>query len=267
MPGSGLVVVVPHHHRVDLLPRTLAAVARWPVVVVHDGPPGTPDLDLPPGAVQLRTRGEEGFAAAVNRGLQHADTVLGAELVLLLNDDAVPRPGCVDALLAAWEPELGAVGPVLLDGAGQVESAGVDLRWWGRVRQRQEIPLETRAVAALSGACLLVSAGTRIPQGYAHGFEDLALCRALRRAGRRCLLVPEARCDHLGGASLGRATPEAQRHAVAGHLRLVHGGWRTPLVLGLAVAQVLREGGDAERLRAVGEGWRDWRRATPGGAG
>ncbi|RME21098.1 MAG: hypothetical protein D6798_18930, partial [Deltaproteobacteria bacterium] len=78
--------------------------------------------------------------------------------------------------------------------------------------------------------------------------------------GELTIVVPAARCRHLGGGSLDRRSRRAQRHAVSGHLRVVGGGWRTPVVLGLAVGQVLREGGGVDRLQGVAEGWADWRR-------
>lgn len=265
--AARLVVVVPHHSRDDLLPSALAAVAAWPRVVVDDGPPGARAPALPADVVRLRSPGELGFARAVNLGLAHAEQVMGAELVLLVNDDAIPHPGCVEALLAAWGPGVGAVGPVLMGALG-VESAGIDHRWWGRVRQRVEVPGAVIEVDALSGACLLVEASSRFDPAFPHGFEDLAFCGALRRRGRRCVLVPQAVCDHLGGGSLDRRSAAAQRHAVAGHLRLVGGGWRTGVVLGLALAQVLREGGPASRLGAIAQGLEDWRgRAHRPGSG
>ena len=84
----------------------------------------------------------------------------------------------------------------------------------------------------------------------------MELCR---RVGGATLVVG-ARCGHEGGATLDRRSELAQRHAVSGQLRLVAPGWRDAVVIGLAVAQVAREGGPAVRLRGVGRGWRDARR-------
>lgn len=254
-----LVVVVPHHHRDDLLPVALAAVAAWPRLVVDDGPAGRASPDLPDDVILLRTAGDQGFAQAVNLGLAHAETALGAERVLLLNDDAVPDQGCVAALLAAAGPDSGAVGPVLISD-GLVESAGVELSRWGRVRQRTHVPLRVTEVGAISGACMLLPAWARLDPAFPHGFEDLALCRDLRRLGLHNRVVPHARCRHQGGATLGRATRRAQRHALSGHLRLVGGGWRGWVAVGLALAQIGREGGPSDRLLGVVEGVGDWHR-------
>ena len=225
------------------------------MVVVDDSDAG--DLVLE-GAEVIRAGGL-GFARAVNLGLDAAQA-RGATHALLLNDDAVLEPGSLDALRAAWGPGVGAVGPVLLDADGAVESAGFHRSRWGRVRVRRSVPPAPTAVQGLSGACLLVGAGERLDVAFAHGMEDLDLCSRLARRGLVSLLVPSARCRHVGGATLSRRSPEAQRAAVSGHLRLVGGGIRSPIPLGLALAQVAREGGSAGRLRGIWRGWRDWRR-------
>ena len=269
-----VAVVIPCHHRLDLLSQALRAVAGWPALVVDDSPTG---LALPAGVEGLRTSGELGFASAVNLGISAA-AAAGATHALVLNDDAVPSPGCVDALAAAWGPDTGAVGP-LLYGSDGLESAGFEELWWGRVRQRRSLgPVRDPAaealragkvaeVGAISGAAMLISTESRFDPGYRHGFEDLALCRSLRQKGRKILLVPSARVMHLGGASLGRQTRQASRHAVAGHLRYLGGGWRSGLAVGLALAQVIREGGPLDRFQGVLDGVRDHRRdGDQGGA-
>jgi len=251
-------VVIPHRSRADLLARALAAVAGEDVFVVDDTDDGLAPL---PGARLVRAGGGVGFARAVNRGLDAAEHA-GFSHALVLNDDAEPAPGCVDALAAAFTGDVGAVGPVLLSQHG-VESAGFRVAWWGRVRARTRIPPGTEPVPvdALSGACLLVDTRARFDATYRHGMEDLALCRDLRAAGRKVLLVPGARCRHLGGGTVDRTSRAAQRHAVAGHLRLVGGGARAPIVVGLAVAQIVRERGPASRLFGLAEGIADHVRA------
>jgi GT2 family glycosyltransferase len=256
-------VVIPHRVHRDLLLRALAAVAGEDVVVVDDSDAGGL-VDLlagHPGVQVVRTPGGSGFARAANAGLAAVERA-GFSHAVVLNDDAEPEPGCLDALAAAWTSDTGAVGPVMLGPHG-VESAGLRLASWGRVRVRVEVPTDrpTVPVDALAGACLLLESGARFDEGYRHGMEDLALCRDLRLQGRQVLLVVGARCHHQGGATVSRASRAAQRHGVAGHLRLVGGGVRTPIVLGLAAAQVARERGPLDRLLGIAEGWRDFRRS------
>ncbi len=209
------------------------------------------------GATVVRTPGRSGFARAVNAGLD-AGQARGWDWALVLNDDAVLLPGALDALCAHIRPEVGAVGPVV-EGAGVgVESAGVAMAWWGRVQLRTAVPPGPQRVRGLTGACLLLRASDRFDVGFAHGMEDLELCQRLRRRGQQLWLEPRARCRHVGGATLPRASADAQRHQVSGHLRLVGGGFRVPVVLALALAQVVREGGSRHRLFAIWQGWRDW---------
>ncbi len=262
--GTRVGVVIPHHSRADLLRRTLGTLSSRSVWVVDDSPAGM-ELELSelPTRVQvLRSVGEEGFARAANLGLE-AVQAAGLPLALLLNDDAEPVDDCIDRLLAAFEarPHAGAVGPVLVDPLGRIESAGIRVhRRSARVHQQRTPATTTAEVDALSGACLLLRSDQRFDEGYHFGFEDIALCLRLRSQGLAVLLEPGARCRHHGGATLSRCSRAATRHALAGHLRLVEDSrWQRPLVIGWALAQVIREGGPPERLLGLWEGWRDSR--------
>ncbi len=235
-------VVIPHRARRDLLVRALAAVEGWPVVVVDDTDDGL-DLDVP----KVRLGGGQGFAKAANAGLAAVRT----PAAVLLNDDAVPERGCLARLVAVG----GVCGPVLVGPRG-IESAGMCVHAWGRVVQITTLPPHDARVDALSGACLHLPAALRFDPRFRHGGEDVELCR---RVGGGTLVVG-ARCWHEGGATMDRRSEEAQRHAVAGQLRLVEPGWRDAVVVGLNVAQVAREGGPAARLRGIRDGWRDARR-------
>lgn len=244
-PRDAVTIVIPHRVRRDLLRRALAACEGWRVLVVDDTDDGL-DLDVP----RVRLGGGSGFARAVNAGLAAVTT----PWAVLLNDDAAPEPGCLDALARRG----GLCGPVLVGPAG-VESAGLRVTRWGRVVQRRDVPPVDRPVDALSGACLHLPAAARLDPAYRHGGEDVELCRRLGGA----VLVAAARCWHEGGGTVPRESPEAQRYAVAGQVRLAGGGWRTGVVVGLNVAQALREDGlrrpdrAAARVRAVASGLRD----------
>ena len=239
------LVVIPHHSQRALLDRALAAVEGLPVLVVDDAPRG---MERPVEG-RLRTGGGEGFARACNRGLAEAER-RGFSHVLLLNDDAAPLPGCVEALCAAFVAGVGAVGPVLMEPDG--DKAGFVVRAWGRVRERR-LAEDALPVDALSGAALLVPAWARFDPAFAHGMEDLALCLNLRRAGLRLVLVPAARCLHEGGASLSRRSPAALRAAVQGQILLL-GRARAPVVGLLGLGQLLRQGGGRAHLRALAQG-------------
>ncbi len=251
-----LVVVIPTHSQPVLLKHAIAGCNPWPVVVVDDSAAGMTPLQ---GVRWVRGPGNGGFARAVNTGL-HVAAGMGARAALVLNDDAVPEPDCIHRLLSVWKRRGGAVGPVIEDDAGRVSSAGIQLSAWGRLREQTQVwKSGVHAVDALSGACLLMGTTWRFDSSFRHGMEDIALCRRIRAAGGQAWLEPDARCRHVGGATVDRTSSVAQRAAVAGHLRLVNGGIRTPVVLGLAAAQVLREGASPRRLRAIFRGWQDWK--------
>ncbi len=250
-------VLIPCHRRTDLLRLALDAVREHPVLVVDDSADG---LSL--GSVAcIRTTGSVGFSRAVNQGLAALEEqdVLHA---LLLNDDAQPEPGCIQALVAAWtEQDDGALAPVLVDTAGGL-STGFVVSRTGRVRVRAgdlEVPTE---VDAVSGAAMLIRTRERLDEGYRHGFEDLELCRRLKARGLAVRTIPQARCRHAGGATVSRQSRFAQRTAVAGHMRYLGGGWRSGVAVALSVGQVLLEGGSPSRMLGVLDGWRDHRRGA-----
>lgn len=229
-----LAVVIPHRKRSDLLALAQASAGDLPVLVEDD-----------------RAGPGRGFAATANAGLARAQAQ-GFDRVLLLNDDAQLLPGCVEALLAV-DAEL--VGPLLLDPSGRVESAGLRFsERSGRLKQVVEVPAQVQEVDALSGACLLMPARARFDLAFRHGMEDVDLCRRVRRHGGRVVLQPDARCLHVGGATVNRRSREATREALRGHLRLLQGRpLQQGLALGYALGQVLRERGPLERLLGLAE--------------
>ena len=228
------------------------AVEGWPVIWVDDSREG----ESPPDDVDRVRAGGLGFAGAVNLGLARARE-RGFGWVLLLNDDAVPEPGCVAALRGAVEaPGIVAAGPIL-EGPHGVESAGLCFHdATARLRQSTSVPAQVSAVDALSGACMLVPADVHLDEGFPHGMEDVDLGRRLRAEGGQLVVVPSARCWHEGGGSVPRRSREAARGAVRGHLRLAGSSRvRRGLVVSYALAQIAREGGPSERVWGVLEGW------------
>ena len=234
-------VVIPTHSRIDALRRAMASVEGHPVVVVDDSAQG---LTLDPNTPSIRTTGEEGFAAAVNRGLAHWES-RGVERVIVLNDDAAMAPGSVAALAAAWTPLDGALAPIVHEPDGAVY--GIDVLWGGRIRVRRT-PGE---VAALSGAVLMLRSSERFDPAYRHGFEDIELCERLRVRGLRVRVVESASATHAAGATVSRRSRTAQHAALQGHLRWAKTGPKRVYAVALSVAQIAREGGPAERLLGV----------------
>lgn len=248
---SAVRVLIPTAQGHPLLSRSLARLAAYAPLIVDDSSPERGPEGL--GLGGLRSAGGVGFARAVNLGLERLERE-GADWVLVLNDDALPDPDCLDTLLhhADDEAKAAMLGPLLVGPQG-VESAGLRFNpRSARLTQCHDVPDGPVDVDALSGACVLMRAALRFDPAFSHAMEDVELSLRVRAEGGRCVLVPGARCWHEGGGTLPRDSAQAQQHALSGHLRLHRG---QPLRQGLAtvyaLGQVLREGPSKARFGGI----------------
>ncbi|HEV2087982.1 MAG TPA: glycosyltransferase family 2 protein, partial [Cryptosporangiaceae bacterium] len=110
-----VVAVVVTHERLALLRQALSALGeqtRPPdavVVVDNASTDGTADAVAAehPGVELVRLRRNTGGAGGFAVGLQHAIERCGADLVWLMDDDTVPAPTALQALLTAWATRPG----------------------------------------------------------------------------------------------------------------------------------------------------------------
>ncbi len=206
---SGLAIVLVTYDSAAGLPALLGALGDQrgtddEVVVVDNGSSdGSAALARAHPAVDrvLEPGANLGFAAGCNLGA----SATTAPVLLFLNPDAVPQPGCLDALRAgpagwaAWQ------GVVVLPGGREVNSAGNEVNflgfsWAGRIGEPVErLPAEPWEATALSGACLAVrrTAWTGFPEHFFMYCEDLDLSLRLRLAGGRTGVVPDPRVVHV----------------------------------------------------------------------
>ncbi len=216
-----LSVVIPSHHRADLLRLCLAALARHApagtdILVVDDasaeGRVSAAALAFP-GVRVLRRERRGGFCAAVNAGIAAAH----GEVVELLNDDTEVQPGWAAAALRCFaDPAVGAVAPLVLcwPAGDRIDSAG-DRYYLGGVagkrghgRPPDAALLTPRPVfgASASSAFYRRDALLRIggfPESFGAYFEDVDVAFRLQRAGYRTLFEPAARVLHRVSASYG----------------------------------------------------------------
>lgn len=195
------VVIVAHDSPVDFAPLLDQLRGGDELVVVDSAsrvPPAVPDR-----ARLIRREDNVGFAGGAHLGVQ----ATRAPLVLFLNPDAVPQPGCLDALRdapagwGAWQAL------VTLPGGREVNTAGNHVHWLGfgwagrlgvPVEQVPDAPAE---VGFASGAAMVVrrddydAVGGFDPAYFMYG-EDLDLSLRLRLAGRGVGLLPRARVEH-----------------------------------------------------------------------
>jgi GT2 family glycosyltransferase len=203
--------------------RSLAAgacVPRW-LVVVDNGSRADPTSlvrAVHAETIVVRNPRNLGFAAAANIGIEQA-VRLGAEAVLIVNNDAVVAPACVAELVAALERDerLAAAGAKTLtqEQPPRIHTAYGVLTYHGPlVRQEGWMdPDITRysefaEVDYISGCAMLLrrSAVERVglldPDFFAY-HEDLDWCIRARRAGYRVAYVPSAIVYHRMHASTG----------------------------------------------------------------
>ncbi len=253
-------------------------VAAWPadprfeLLVVDNGrseeageSPASPVPE--PGAAAPRRivpGGNLGFAGGANRGAAEAR----GEILLLLNPDARPEPGALEALLAGFSahPEAAGLAPRLEDPDGrgqwrwQLKPLPSPLRltlegfFLPAARGPEREPAAGALVEQPAAAALALrhgawrSVGGLDPGFHPAWFEDVDLARRLAAAGLRVLYWPTARFRHGLGSTVPRLGFGAflwiyYRNLVR-YLRRHHGrGWaaaaRGAIALGMALRLVL----------------------------
>lgn len=218
-----LSAVAPHWHDEEHLAelvRDWPDDARFELIVVDNGSDDDPgELAASRSNVRVLVPGRNlGFGAAVNRGAAEA----GGDLILILNTDAVPEPGALDALVEATasHPDVAGLAPRLL-GADDATQASWQLRRLPTFRTLigyccfvEPTPApEPAAGAAVEqpAACALLlrrsafeKAGGMDQRFWPAWFEDVDLARRLADQGERMLYWPEAVFRHGLGASVPR---------------------------------------------------------------
>ena len=157
-----------------------------------------------------------GFGAAVNLGIAASR----APYVACLNDDAVPRPAWLEALVRALDrrPDAGMCasqvrlfGEPRLDSAGMLVAADGSSRQRGHGRPPEDFPVAEETLFPSGSACLYRRAMLEDVGGFdGHFFlycEDTDLGLRARWAGWKCLYAPDAVVEHHYSHSAGRASP------------------------------------------------------------
>lgn len=225
-------IVIPVYGQLAHTLACLRALAAHPpraateVIVVDDASPDDTPAVLPRiGGLRYHRRAANGgFIAACNDGAALAR----GDVLVLLNNDTVPQPGWLDALLDTFdaEPDAGLVGAQLLYPDGRLQEAGGvvfrDGSAWNYGRFGS--PADPRH-AYLRDADYVSGAAIAIPRAlfaavggfdphYAPAYyEDTDLAFAVRAAGRRVLYQPAARVVHAEGATSGTDTASGPKAA------------------------------------------------------
>jgi GT2 family glycosyltransferase len=214
MSGARIAVVVVCHNSARSIGATLSAVRaqllRGDELVVVDNASSDATVAAAaaaaPDATVLPLGENVGFAAGCHAGTAASS----APLLLFLNPDAVPAPGCIEALraIAEEQPRWGAwQALVTMPDGTTVNTAGnsvhfVGIGWAGRCGDPvAAVEPEPREVGFASGAALVVrreawdAVGGFDARYFMYG-EDLDLSLRLRLAGWAVGTVPAARVAH-----------------------------------------------------------------------
>lgn len=173
------------------------------------------------GSFRLRLMPDNlGFAGGVNIGIRLAQQE-GYDAVALLNNDALPEPGWLAALVSALQTSGASIATGLLlrrsdDPAldGTIDTAGDRLSIWGmpfpsgRGQERASAPEAGEVFSASGGASLF---RTRVfdeiglfDELFFAYFEDVDVSFRARLAGHRVVYDPAAVAHHRIGATSGR---------------------------------------------------------------
>lgn len=241
-------IVIPIHGAFTHTLACLRALAAHPpctpfeVVVVDDA---SPDDSLEKlraiGGLRVHARPiNGGFIAACNDGAAQAR----GEFLIFLNNDTVPQPGWLDALLATFDDmaDVGLVGARLVYPDGRLQEAGgvvfADGSGWNYGRHDDPDGCRygyLRDADYLSGAAIAIPrtlfrqlGGFDVRYAPAY-YEDTDLAFAVRAAGLRTLYQPAATVIHDEGTTSGTDTASGPKAAQVRNQQVFADKWRDAL--------------------------------------
>lgn len=246
-------IIVPVYNQVAHTLTCLRALAEHPplaaceILVIDDGSSDPTEAWMAQVAgLHFHRRAQNGgFIAACNDGASRAR----GEVLVFLNNDTVPQPGWLDALLGTFDalPDAGLVGAQLIYPDGRLQEAGgvvfSDGSAWNY--GRFESPEDPR-YASLRDADYCSGAAIAIPRALfesLNGFdtrytpayyEDTDLAFSVRAAGRRVLYQPAARVVHLEGITSGTDLNQGAKAYQVRNRELFELKWRDALSTFLA---------------------------------
>jgi GT2 family glycosyltransferase len=222
-PAPLVTVIIVYWNGASVIDRCLNSLFAqtfqdFEVLVVDNGSTENTLTDVNlrwPRVKLIRLDKNQGFAAANNIAARSAR----GQWLALLNSDAFPEPGWLEALLDASHKhpdlffftscQIQANNPDKLDGTGDLYHIG-GIAW--RRQSNEPVEQAIQVIDEVFSACGAAAFYPRDVFLQAGGFdedffsylEDVDLSFRLRLLGYRCLYVPQAKVLHVGSASLGK---------------------------------------------------------------
>ena len=258
------------------------------IVVDNASTDGTPDAVRAehPEVEVIANAENRGFAGGNNVGFRRA-IELGAQFVLVLNNDTVVNETTIPKLLEALEsrPDVAAACPLIYfedppnlvwyGGATFNAARGRSGRVTGYRKPIHDVPGPVREVDRGAGAAMLVRTSVLQEVGFFDEslflyFEDVEWSLRARRAGHRILFVPEAKVGHrVSLAAGGEHSPLILYYETRNHLEVCRrhaplgraaSSRRAAMVIAVHLRQALRSTARWSAIKATVAGWRDYRR-------
>lgn len=242
--GVTVSIIIPTYNKLELTKQCLAAIkqtttdVQYEVLVVDNASTdGTQDFlreeDAEGRLRALLNRENLGFGKACNRAASEAT----GRYLLLLNNDTIPHPGWLSALVdqADADPQIGILGSRLLYPDGTIQHAGVvfdernvPVHVSRGVKADDASVLTARDYPAVTGACMLIRNDMfQKLEGFDEAFfmyvEDADLCLRTWEAGYRVAYCPSSVVTHLESASAANLD-WSNKLVFEGFLRL-HNKW------------------------------------------
>lgn len=221
-----VAAVIPHWNRAELLRAVLenlrAQTRRFDRVIVVDNgsTDGSPAIAESLGAEVIRLPKNIGFAAAVNRGIEHAGD---AEWIAILNNDVTLEPQWLERLLSSAGDAAFATGKILsardhsvIDGTwDEISRGGCAYRCGSGAKDGPEWN-QARAIrmasmtACLVRRCVFDQVGL-LDERFESYLEDVDFGLRCAKSGLEGMYVPSAVAYHLGSSTLGRWNSDTVR--------------------------------------------------------
>jgi GT2 family glycosyltransferase len=249
-------VIIPTRNRLPLLKRCLQSIlpatdAIAADILVIDNDSSEPETleyltQIASETVQvLRVPGPFNYARLNNVAVN----ATGNEFVCLLNNDveAIDDLWLNEMLSRLVEPDIGAVGALLLWPSGVVQHGGVVLgpsfaahhAFNDRVDADPgygDLLRVAHECSAVTAACMLtrrrdyLSVSGLDETHFAIAFNDVDYCLKLRAAGKRVVFTPHAKLWHLESASRGRDDRPDRKSRFARELQALRAKWSQSIV-------------------------------------